>query len=331
MKTKIVYCLVSNNKDYYYEQLLISLCSLRKYNPDAAVFVVVDDKTYETLVDNRTKIFEYASEIIKIIPPFEFGNAMRSRYLKTNMRDIIDGDFLFIDTDTVICDSLDDIDDCEYEIGAVYDNHHGNIIEDQLGYLPEGHEWHSLRGSVHYNSGVFYVKDTPNAHEFYHKWFKYWQEGAKIGFLFDQVPLRKTLLESGKNYVGELPGFWNCQVFRADSKPYWENAKILHCQGIAPNVYFPMTAAKVYEDIKTTGNIPSDIQNMLGGDKKNLLKKNIVIYGRDIEYFESPMHDICFDYPSFFSFLVKVSSMYRSLVSITYNAKVRFMHFLTRK
>ena len=42
MKTKIVYVLVSDSSDYYYEQTLISAASAKMWNPDAEIVVVVE-------------------------------------------------------------------------------------------------------------------------------------------------------------------------------------------------------------------------------------------------------------------------------------------------
>ena len=51
----------------------------------------------------------------------EIGNKQCSRWIKTNLREYVKGDFLFIDTDTVITDKLDEIDDWDIDIGMVYD------------------------------------------------------------------------------------------------------------------------------------------------------------------------------------------------------------------
>ena len=315
LKTKIVYCLVSDNEDYYYEQLLISLYSFRKYNSNADITLIIDDKTRNTLVDKRTKVYDYVNNIITIIPPVEYNKPLLSRYIKTNIRDIIKGDYLYIDTDTLICDSLSDIDNCAFEIGAVLDNHQGKVLECQLDFLPEGHEWNSLRDSKHYNSGVFYVKDTPNTHDFYHIWYKYWQDGVKNGILFDQLPLRKTVIEFNKINIGELDGIWNCQAFRTDSRPYWKNAKIFHCQGFAKNAFFPMTSTTVYEKIKRVGSIPADIVNFIENKPENLLRKSMIIEGRDLDFYESPMRMTYYNYPRMFSFFVGLLSAYRFLAS----------------
>ena len=121
MTTKIIYCLVSDTKDYYYEQLLVSLCSLRKYNPDAIVEVVVDKETKDTLVSERAGIYNYVTDVIQIDVPNEFAKKQRSRFIKTRLRELVSGDFFFIDTDTVIIGDLSIIDSIPADVAMAYD------------------------------------------------------------------------------------------------------------------------------------------------------------------------------------------------------------------
>lgn len=50
MKTKIIYVLVSNENDCYLEQALVSIYSLRLYNPDANLLLLVDEETSLSLI-----------------------------------------------------------------------------------------------------------------------------------------------------------------------------------------------------------------------------------------------------------------------------------------
>ena len=118
MQTKIIYTLVSENSDYYLEQALISVYSLRKHNPEATVELVVDKDTAATLVEKRSKIKEYVTSIVEIDVPREYDKKRRSRFLKTNLRQLVKGDYLFIDCDTVICGKLDEIDAFDGDLAA---------------------------------------------------------------------------------------------------------------------------------------------------------------------------------------------------------------------
>ena len=91
---KFLYILTSNEKDIYYEQTLVSVLSLRHYNPQAFITLLVDDKTDKNLVGFRSEIKNLIDEY-KVVPfDDRLSNMVRSRFLKTNMRNLIEGDFL---------------------------------------------------------------------------------------------------------------------------------------------------------------------------------------------------------------------------------------------
>ena len=52
MKTKIIYVLVSNENDCYLEQALVSIYSLRLYNPDANLLLVSSINSIYPLVSD---------------------------------------------------------------------------------------------------------------------------------------------------------------------------------------------------------------------------------------------------------------------------------------
>ena len=116
MKTKIVYVLISSENDLYLEQAWLSLYSLRLHNPTTHVSVLVDESTQSSLVGKREGFKKLPTEIIVIDTPKDYTPVQRSRYIKTTARKYISGDFLFIDTDTIITDRLDELDSLEIEI-----------------------------------------------------------------------------------------------------------------------------------------------------------------------------------------------------------------------
>ena len=46
---KIVYVLVCSEKDFYYEQALVSILSLRHVMPQAYIALLIDDESYDYL------------------------------------------------------------------------------------------------------------------------------------------------------------------------------------------------------------------------------------------------------------------------------------------
>ena len=103
---KYLYVLVSNESDYYYEQVLLSVLSLREYNPDAFIVMLVDIDTKNSLIGNRKKILNVIDKLEVVDLSHLQDNKIKSRWLKTTMNKYINGDFLYIDCDTIITQSL---------------------------------------------------------------------------------------------------------------------------------------------------------------------------------------------------------------------------------
>lgn len=285
METKVVYCLVSSNKDYYYEQLLISLCSLRKHNPETVVEVVCDQDTYHTLKGARAGIFDYNIQVNPVETPKEWGNWERSRYIKTNLRNLTHGDYLFVDTDTVICSSLESVDDIRHDVAAVRDSHVERPLPKVTQCQHDTEYWIwgqamkanvNIEGLWHNNSGVMYVKDTPKAYELYALWAENYTKMLAHGAKVDQLPLLISNQELG-NVISPLDPSFNCQVCTEDGRRMAQNAKIIH--------YFPgqkktlLGSPWILDPIKETGNITAMVQRIIDTPQAFFDKMSMVVEG----------------------------------------------------
>lgn len=295
MKTKIVYCLVSDNEDYYYEQLLISLCSLRKHNPDTIVEVVCDNDTYATLHDTRSTIYDYDIIVTPVETPCGWQKKEKSRYIKTNLRKLINGNYLFVDTDTVICSSLDFIDNFSFDIAAVKDSHVERPLPRFSKCQHETEHWiwgNAKRASInieglwHFNSGVMYVRDTKVAYELYDRWSKHYSEQLKYGVKVDQLPLLLSNHEMN-NIISPLDSRMNCQVIWDEGKAMLKEAKIIH--------YFPgqghyiLSSPWILDPIKETGKIPCTIQRIIDNPQKFFIQDSAIVYGDATKIVKSPL------------------------------------------
>ena len=254
MKTKLVYVLTCSPKDFYIEQALMAVYSARYWNQDAHIVLIVDNLTNQFLSGKRSEILDYISE--KIVITFEddsLSMTYRSRYIKTSVREIINGDFLFIDSDTVTQKSLSDIDTFHCEVGAVLESH--LRVEEFCDSLYDLHQERLLSIGVdlseerlYFSSGVLFVKDTPATHALYYKWFQYWNEGTKKGLFADQPALCKANQES-KHIIEQIPDTYNCILFT--QPPFTSSAFILHISSYR-NPSFLFTK-KVLHFIKENG------------------------------------------------------------------------------
>lgn len=228
MKTKIVYVLASSQEDYFLEQCLISLKFLRKYNLEAYVVLVCDDTTESSLNGNRQDIKLLINELKSIQFERPVNKVERSRLMKVNLRKYVEGDFLYIDCDTIIVNDLSEIDNFTFSIGAVLDGHQPLKSHPMRSYFKKQNQHLNYNFDEvlsYYSGGVMYSKDDESSHDFYAHWYNNYLESLKSGVKLDEPPLAKTNEELG-GIICEMNGIWNCQIrFGA---LYLANAKILH-------------------------------------------------------------------------------------------------------
>lgn len=257
--TKFVYVVASSVKDIYLEQAIVSAWTLRYYNPDAHILLVCDSDTRQLLDQGWQR--EYVTLFDEyIVCPFEENHSLtyRSRVIKTTLRSLVKGDFLYVDTDTVICDDLHFIDDFTFDLGFVPDNncsfdkvlHRDSIVSE----MRKCYAMDVTSEKEYYNGGVFYVKDTELTHTFFSNWYNNWlYEIEHTHSMKDQQPLMKTNIDMGY-VITEMPGKLNCQI--AASICYLHNAAIIHiyncCIHKDQNVT-PFHSLDTYRRIKEEG------------------------------------------------------------------------------
>ena len=217
MKTKLVYVLTCAPEGNYIEQALVSVWSARYHNPDAHIVLIVDDKTSQLLVGKRGEVLNYVTET-KVVSFAPDKNAhFRSRWLKTSVRELVEGNFLFIDCDTIVMRDLSSIEDVDAQIAMVRDENI-NLADELVSTLQPIVSVCDVMGVditrevCYFNSGVMFVRDTPMTHHLYKLWHKYWEEGLANGLPMDQPSFAKANIESGRPVV-LLPDIWNCLVF----------------------------------------------------------------------------------------------------------------------
>lgn len=284
MKTQIVYVLVSSEKDVFLEELWVSVWSLRRYEPDVTVNVIVDEPTAKRVKAN-VELMTLITNVVVADVPEKYTPKERSREIKTRIRDLIKGDFFYIDTDTVICKSLVDIDNCEYDVAGIPDSNvllRSNPFADgMIGSVKEifGSDVSNCEYLI--NGGVIYAKDNQVAHELFRRWNKNWTYSCfKKGNSQDQPALWQSDHEMG-NVIKLLPDVYNSQV--AMSLQYFADAAIvhfLHMNFIPDQSYSPYLSLKIYKDIKAAGKLTSDIKELIINCKSSFTPLTMPV-GRD--------------------------------------------------
>lgn len=270
LEFKIVYCLVSSLKDTYAEQCWVSIYSVRKIHPDAWITVVMDDTTHAEMEGIRKEILTMANEVIveqfaeDVIP------LVRSRVLKTTLRQRVQGDFLYIDTDTVCVKPLTGLNkllEDGHSIHSVHDTH-GPVHKMSPGNI----EFHTKNAKMlgydimeednhFFNSGVSLVKDDEMAYRFYKSWnanyFKYLE---KLNIKTDQATLSLTNREM-EHVIHPMSKVYNFQIMATIYE--LKKACIIH-YFVTGNTHnsgvFPMQNNDVLEMVRTN---PIAVKNIV--------------------------------------------------------------------
>lgn len=310
MRTKIVYVLVSQESDYYYEMLLLSLYSLRLYHPkgDAEVEVVMDEDTHRRLVDMKAEMLNDVTPIVVPIPP-EYTVMQRSRYLKTQLRQLVKGDFLFIDCDTLICERLPEIDSYDYDVAMVAnENGDGKLtpfaikFAKQAGFTPSNKQFF-------YNSGVIFTKDTDTALSFFSTWHRRWKESTKKGVSRDQPALRQADMEVGW-IVKELDGIWNCQLRKHSGYSFLQKGKIFHYYTYEQSFF----RLFLFRHIKQVGTLDSSISKLAANPRSIGYSVFSIKDERAIGFILSDMFEIYDSTPKLYAFLNSLACILRGPV-----------------
>ncbi len=225
----IVYVLVDDEKLVYYNELMKSITSLRMHMPNQKVVVCMDQHTHDLLLKIDAEIINAA--IVQVVHvPEGYNNVEKSRFIKVTLREYVTGDFLFIDTDTVICDTFPDV-ISDAPIGMVLELHNLRSIakckwtdrfDTDCGIDLQGYDYY-------FNSGVIWTKDIEAAHEFYREWHELWEETRKRGSFRDQ-PSLNSIVRKKIDMIDILDGKWNVQIATKTYSPinYLSDALIIH-------------------------------------------------------------------------------------------------------
>lgn len=315
MKTKAAYVLTCSESDNYLEQAWKSIWSLKHHNPTMQVVLVVDEASC-TLIKTtyRKNMLTFVDKMVCVNVPDGFDQRAKSRWLKTSLRALIEGDFLFIDTDTVVCGSLSEVDDLSCNIGAVIDeNSYKPLSED--GEKLRKLQWFARQCNVdvdfcklpYYNSGVLYVRDNDEAHTLYDEWHRQWLNCYKRGVFQDQIPLYCAALTSGI-HLTELPSTLNCQITEYGLNALSE-ARIIHYYNESPN--YRIGQSSTIASIRATpGELPDSVKDMLLHPRSQFVPDARVLAGTYLTLVETDLQRLAIKHPCLAKWLNRLAKLW---------------------
>lgn len=250
MNYSCCYVLTDNKELRYFNQMMISITSLRYTGYTGSVFVVTDNETILLISQRQSELEELSAEIVVVEVEKGFTVKEKSRYIKTCLRKHIHGDALFVDTDTIFVSCLPERISND-EIAIAYDF---NGLNDNASYLSHKEMFdqcgldYQEYDHVFLNSGVIWMRDTDAVHSAFEKWHLLWIEVLRIsGIPNDQVSLN-YLWKHNEIIVNRLDDWFNVQIAQNYfSLPILQKSVILHYFNNArnPNAVFLLNDPKM--------------------------------------------------------------------------------------
>lgn len=311
-----VYILISNKEDFVKEQALISIYSLKKYNKEANVILLVDETTYHYIINEGSNIKEYVNEIKILDLPNNLSSIQRSRFIKTSIPEFISDDFIYIDNDTVIVDSLIELEKSKCDIGAILTQHRNDWSPNLLH--PMIKEYQKITGLKAYsdyfisnylfNGGILVCKQTEITKKFFSTWHQLWYNDSLImGFDKDQISLWRTNYKFN-NLIHLIDPSYNCQLIYPNQAKYiLLNAKILHYfSSCSLANHLKIKNKEFLKGIRNNG-LNETVDEYIVNFKSEYLKGMLLLMDDDKESYNKPINvfgrKINRDFPSFNRFI----------------------------
>lgn len=316
MNTKIVYTVVGGEKDYYLPQAMVAVYTARKNNPEAEILLVVDQDTNDVIEKELNNIRNYLNKVIVVTTPSNMPKMHRSRFLKTSLRQNIEGDFLYIDTDTVVCEDLSEIDSVDADIAAVLDRHYLISEHPLIGGIEQnissvGLTIDDLRDK-YFNGGVMLVRDTPISHRLFKSWHHNWDKSRQNSRGIDQPPLALANKQCGYP-IKELDGVWNCQLCD-NFINYLFEAKVLHYFASNGRSPYLLSRNETFNELMCLGDIPDWLKVKLEAPKCYFTDKHILAFDEDVHFLRTNIHTMYIYHRWLFNILEFIS---KTLIKIS--------------
>jgi hypothetical protein len=263
--------------------------SLKQKMPNAHIVVLSDVLTDEAVGIKSSAISQYINELVVIDLDAELTKKVRSRYLKTNMRNYVDGDFLYIDCDTVIVEQFDPEMDFTDQLMAVPDGH--VLFAEHYkkdGFLRQIERFNVDIEGYYWNGGVIFVKDNVLTRTFFKEWHENYIKGMSLGISQDQPSFYTTNLKY--RIVTKLPDKYNVQILFG--LHYLYEAKVIHLLDTNHNKFTELTSDNFLCDIRKNGITPEASYKILN-PIKTFVPKTGIIYGKDLYYYFSKENNEC--------------------------------------
>lgn len=193
---QFVFVLASDGSPTYTAMARLAMVSARIAHPQARIVLLSDERTAATPGVLDGPLAQEAG-VVKVVPVPEGDAVLRSRWLKTRMRGLIEGPLLFLDLDVLVRGDLAEVFALDADVAAAL-NHSRSAPDRQMGRVARAFfddtGWPWTLG-CYLNSGVLFLGDSPAAHDLGRTWHERWLEAWRTtGRHHDQTVLNSVLV-----------------------------------------------------------------------------------------------------------------------------------------
>jgi hypothetical protein len=223
---KVAYVLAYDGAGPYADMVFASASMVQALHPDLERCLVADPRTIDVLEQadpELLQLFDTVAIAREVSGPVK----QRSRELKIRLRQMLAGDLIYLDGDTLPLRPFAELATFDGELLGAHDR----IAALPVPHIPFWYEPLFRRLGWQYppdrylNVGVLYLRDVPRIHALAAEWLARWQASAAVGCVNDQPAFNAAVQALGVE-VGILPVSYNAMV--TVSARFARGAKILH-------------------------------------------------------------------------------------------------------
>jgi hypothetical protein len=206
------YALTTTGRDLFADMTYASAAFLRHTYPESEIVCLCDALSHRALEAARHPLLELVDRAVAVETP-DGPPGYRNRSVKTRMRQVLEGDFVYFDSDTLVVDRIDELLACQAPVAGVVDEHHSSrslraMAFDRVAFQLIG--W-QMPSRSHINGGVLVLRDREPTHRFARLWHEKWLAWSRRGRHTDQQSLNSALADCGVDYE-VLGSRFNAQV-----------------------------------------------------------------------------------------------------------------------
>jgi hypothetical protein len=189
----ICFVLTANDLGLYADMTAVAALSVHRLHPQARIILVTDEPTARAIDRDSHALGKIVSEIV-VRPTGTEDSFVGARYLRTILRELIKGDYLYLDSDTVAVRPLDRGWPKGADLAMARDRNQRGIPRGELPSIEKLRAklaW-NFRMDRYLNAGVMFVRDTPAAHAFYTEWHRRWKQTLSLDIREDRWSLNSA-------------------------------------------------------------------------------------------------------------------------------------------